>query len=182
MNEPIYLRALESSDLDRMHKWHNDRSLYEMLGGPFHFVSKQAVEAWLDSKTSFSASADEINLAMCVTGSDKHVGNIYLRQINWISRHAELKILIGDPEERSKGYGKAAIRQLLTYAFNDLGLKRIYLNVLTDNPAAINAYEKIGYRVEGTLRNQVFKQGSWKDVIVMGISSEDYSHGQNDAA
>jgi len=174
MNEPAYLRALEATDLDRMHRWHNDRSLYEMIGGPFNFVSRHAAESWLERKTSYSSfSADEISLAICVRDSDKHVGNIYLRQINWISRNAELQIFIGDSEERSKGVGRSAVRQLLAYSFKDLGLYRVYLYVLTDNSAAIKAYERIGFKAEGMLRKHVFKNGVWKDVIAMGICADD---------
>ena len=176
MDEPIYLRALETSDLDRLHKWHNDRSLYEMLGGPFRFVRKQATQAWLENKTAFlSYGSDEIRLAICVKGSDKHIGNISLHQINWIVRQARLEILIGDPEERSKGYGQAAVRQLLSYAFGDLGLRKIYLEALADNGVAIHLYEKCGFKIEGRFKNHVFKQGGWKDVIFFGIFADDYA-------
>ncbi len=176
MDEPIYLRALEMTDLDRMHMWHNDKELYEMVGGPFRYTSKQATQTWLEHKTSFAANSpasNEINLAMCVRETDKHIGNIYLHQINWVARNGELRIFIGDHEERSKGYGKSAIRQLLAYAFNDMGLKKVHLGVLTDNTAAEHSYRKIGFSVEGTLRNHVFKQGIWKDVLLMGICAED---------
>lgn len=108
MKDRIYLRALEASDLEQCHKWHNDRDLYKMLVGPFRFVSKQAEQAWLDRKTAFSP--DELNLAICVKGSDEHVGNIYLREIDWVARNAQLGIFIGSREERSKGYGKSSIR------------------------------------------------------------------------
>jgi len=173
MSEPIYLRPLELSDLDRCHKWHNDRSLYDMLVGPFRFVSKQAEQAWLERKTGFSQS--EINLAICIKESDKHIGNIYLREMDWISRHAQLEIFIGESGERSKGYGESAIRQLLHHAFSDLGLKRIYLHVLADNKTAIHVYEKKGFHFEGTLKNHVFKQGCWKDVMVMGLCADDHT-------
>jgi RimJ/RimL family protein N-acetyltransferase len=172
MSELIYLRALEASDLERCHTWHNDRNLYDMLVGPFRFVSKQAEQAWLDRRTAFSSN--EVNLAICLKKSDEHIGNIYLREIDWISRCARLEIFIGDREERSKGYGQSAIRQLLTCAFRDLGLNRIYLQVLADNCAAINVYEKCGFSIEGRLKNHVFKQGGWKDLIVMGICAEDH--------
>lgn len=162
------------SDLDRCHKWHNDRTLYEMLGGSFHFVSKQSEGAWLDRKTSYSASSDEVNLAMCDKETDKHIGNIYLRQINWINRHAELHIFIGDLEERSKGYGQSAVRQLLAHAFSDLGLKRVYLTVLSDNHAAIHIYKKCGFNIEGTLKDHEFKQGQWKDLTIMAVCVEEY--------
>lgn len=178
MEEPIYLRALEMSDLDRMHAWHNDKELYEMIGGPFRYTSNQSTQAWMERKTGFAANApasDEINLAMCIRATDKHIGNIYLHKINWISRNAELLIFIGDPEERSKGYGKSAVRQLLSYAFSDMGLKKVYLYVLADNPRAEQSYRKIGFSLEGTLRNQIFKQGIWKDALIMGICTEDFT-------
>lgn len=172
MDEPIYLRALDASDGDRCHKWHNDRNLYETLCDAFRFVGKHADKEWLDRKTSYST--DEVNLAMCVRETGKHVGNIYLRQIDWISRRAMLHIFIGDREERSKGYGQSAVRQLLSYSFNDLGLRKVHLDVLADNRAAINSYEKTGFRIEGTYKNHTFKHGVWKDVVAMGAFAEDF--------
>lgn len=174
MSEPVYLRALELSDAALVHKWHNDKNLYELLGGPFHFVSRHAVETWLDRKTCYAAPADEVSLAICVVASDKHVGNIYLRHINWIDSHAEMQILIGDSSERSKGYGSSALRQILSYAFKDLGLNRIYLYVLTENAAAARSYEKTGFTLEGTLRGHIMKQGCRKDAHIMAISSGEY--------
>lgn len=174
MKEPVYLRALELSDADHIHKWHNDRDLYELLGGPFHFVSKHAVEAWLDRKTAYTAPADEVSLAICITASDKHIGNIYLRQISMIAQHAEMQILIGDTKERGKGYGASALRQLLSYAFYDIGLNRVYLYVLAGNDAAIRSYEKAGFSIEGTLRQHIMKHGCLKDVHLMGLCARDY--------
>ena len=175
MSEIVYLRALEVSDLDRINKWHNDRDLYELLGGPFRFVSRRATLTWLENKSGFeSYSCDEVKLAICVKASDQHVGNVYLHEINWTVRHGRLEVFIGDNRERSKGYGQSAIRQMLSYAFYDLGLKRVYLGVLPDNLAAIHTYEKIGFKAEGTLRNHIFKQGYWKDVLFMGIHTEDW--------
>ncbi len=173
MREPVYLRALEQSDAILMHQWHNDRGLYELLGGTFHFVSRRAVEEWLERKTGYNAPRDEVSLAVCVTTSGKHIGNIYLRHIDWCMRHAEMQILIGDTGERAKGFGSSAIRQLLAYAFNELGLNRMYLYVLTDNSAAIRSYERCGFSVEGTLRGHLMKRGGPCDVHVMGMCACD---------
>lgn len=177
MNEHTYLRALEVSDLEKCHKWHNDKSLYDTLVGPFRFVSKQAEHEWLNQKIAFSFN--EVNLAICIKESDRHIGNIYLREINWIYRRAQLEIFIGDSEERSKGYGESAIRQLLSHAFFDLGLEKVHLRVLADNCTAIHVYEKCGFVVEGRLKNHVFKNGLWKDLIVMGNCFNDHVTDKN---
>jgi RimJ/RimL family protein N-acetyltransferase len=181
MSEKVYLRALEKTDLERMYRWHNDRHLFAMLGGTFRFVSRHAEQTWLENTAGYAARASgDIKLAICSRDSDKHVGNIYLLQIDWIVRHARMEVFIGDEEERSKGYGQSAVRQMLSYAFMELGLKRVYLGVLTDNPKALHVYQKIGFKIEGTLRNQVFKEGRWKDVIALGICVEDLVAGQVD--
>lgn len=172
---PIYLRALELDDLDRTHQWHNDSELYATLTGTFHFVSRATEEDWLRRKNA--ASPHEINLAICLTIDSRHIGNIYLQDIDWIARHAALGIFIGEPAYRSKGYGREATRQIITYAFRQLGLARIYLYVLTDNERAIEMYKKCGLSVEGNLRNHAFKDGIFKDILIMGVCVGDLIQG-----
>ena len=107
---------------------------------------------------------------MAATG--RHVGNIYLRNIDWTARHGELHIFIADKARRGRGYGSSALRQLIRHAFDTLGLQRIYLFVLKDNRAAVRAYEKCGFVVEGSLRRHAFKGGRFKDMLIMGLLRE----------
>jgi RimJ/RimL family protein N-acetyltransferase len=165
--ENVYLRALEPSDLDRTRKWHNDPGLYEMLVSPFRYVSRAAEEEWIRRKAAYSQT--EIQLAICLKEGDQHIGNIHLTGIDWVARHAGVGIFIGEEEHWSKGYGQQAMRLILRHAFNDLGLRRVYLVVLDNNDRAIRAYEKCGFVVEGRLRRHAYKQGRFRDLIFMGI-------------
>ncbi|MCG6135001.1 MAG: GNAT family N-acetyltransferase [Nostoc sp. LLA-1] len=162
----IFLRSLETKDAEKIHKWHNSPELYTSLLNPFRWVSLAVVEDWLCNKQSYLSN--EINLAICLTSDLQHIGNIYLRNIDWTSRNGELNIFIGEPEERSKGYGKAAINLLLNYAFQNLGLLRVYLYVMASNIPAIKTYEKCGFITEGKLSRHIFKDGKFQDVLVMG--------------
>ena len=139
--------------------------------GEFHYVSRTTDEEWLRKKQVFSTS--EVNLAICLTNNSQHIGNIYLRNIDWIARHAELRIFIGEPDQRSKGYGQVAVRLLMKHAFEDLGLLRLYLFVLDDNQSAIRAYEKSGFVMEGRLRRHFFGEGRFKDYLIMGLCADD---------
>jgi RimJ/RimL family protein N-acetyltransferase len=156
-------------DLPLVLQWHNDPELYATLGGPFRYVSLEAEEQWfrriLDAR-------DQVNLAICSAATGEHIGNIYLRDIDWISRRGELHAFIAAPGCRGKGYGTDAVQQLLKYAFCDLGLQRIFLHVLADNEAAIAVYSRCGFTVEGRLRQHAFKHGAYRDVLVMGICHE----------
>jgi len=168
--EPVFLRALDATDCERINKWHNDPALYASLGGTFRFASRAGTEEWLRKKQNAS---NEVNLAICIADDTlEHVGNIYLRNIDWVARHGELHILIGDTAHRSKGFGQSAVRQLVNYAIFDMGLQRLYLFVLEDNVAAIRTYERCGFVIEGTLVKHAFKRGQFTNVRVMGLCSK----------
>lgn len=169
--DAVYLRALETGDLDRTHKWHNDPALYGSLGGTYRYVARSSEEEWLRGKCAYCS--DQVNLAVCLSDTDEHIGNIYLQDIDWIARRAEVHMFIGESGHRSKGYGTAALRKLLRHAFEDLGLQRVYLSVLDDNNGAIRAYEKCGFMVEGKLRRHAFKNGEFRDLLIMGICTGD---------
>jgi diamine N-acetyltransferase len=166
----VYLRSLTLEDLPRVLRWHNDPELYTTLGGAFRYVSPEAERIWFDRMLE---ARDQVNLAICIGGTDEHIGNIYLRNIDWVSRHAELHTFIGDARQRGKGFGKQAVRLLLTHAFDDLGLTRVFLHVLADNQAAVSTYERCGFAAEGRLRAHYFKKGEYKDVLVMGMLRTD---------
>lgn len=175
--EPVYLRALELADLDTIYAWHNDPRLYETLVGTHRYVSRATVEEWLLKRQA--VSNQEINLAICVTSTSLHVGNLYIREIDWVSRHGELHIFIGDRNQRARGYGGAALALAIKYAFEGLGLRRLYLFVLEDNEPAINLYRKSGFVVEGLLRKHAFKEGRARNVVVMGLCAEDVEQGDS---
>jgi len=169
----VYLRALNESDLERTHQWHNNTDLFEYLGGNFRFISKTAEAEWLRERVAFSRNS--VNLAICLLPGGEHVGNIYLRDINWVSRNASMHLFIGSSEFRKKGYGYEAIRQLLAHAFLDLNLNRIHIEMLATNANAIKVYEKCGFVMEGRLKQHAFKQGKFVDVLVMGLTSDQYN-------
>jgi RimJ/RimL family protein N-acetyltransferase len=169
--EIVYLRALDSTDVERTHQWHNDPELYKTLIGSFHFVSMPTEENWMRGKQSFSNQ--EFNLAICLSENSLHVGNIYIRNIDYISRRGAFHILIGERDQRGKGLGQAATRLAIQYVFQDLGLNRLELGVLEENKAAIHVYEKCGFIHEGKLRQYVFKEGIFKDILMMGICAND---------
>jgi RimJ/RimL family protein N-acetyltransferase len=162
----VYLRALSQDDLDRVLAWHNDPELYSTLGGHYRYVGREAEAEWMRRRIQAS---DEVNLAICLSDPSEHIGNIYLRNINWVARNAELHIFVAARDHRNKGYGASAIALLIKHAFEDLGLARIYLETLANNSAAIKAYEKCGFVTEGHLRGHAFKNGKFEDMLIMGL-------------
>lgn len=115
----------------------------------------------------------DVKLAVCLRENDSHIGNVYLTGINYINRTAESHILIGDKASWGKGYGGEALREILTFAFDELGLNRIEARINADNASSVRLHEKVGYRQDGVLRKAIYKCGRYKDVIVMSILKEE---------
>jgi len=166
-NESVYLRALEAEDIEKTHAWHNDRDLYESLGRNFKPVSRSAEKAWLEDCICYRT--EQLCLAICLKETHEHIGNIYLRNIEWTARHGEMNILIGSAQHRGQGLGASALKQLISLAFGEMNLNRIYLHVLKTNEAAIKMYEKTGFRQEGCLVQHAYKNGQYEDMLVMGL-------------
>lgn len=172
----VYLRTLALGDLENTLKWHNDPVLYEYLVSPFRHISRISEEEWLRKKMAYSQT--EMQFAICLVDGDRHIGNIHLRGIDWVSRFAETGVFIGESEFWSHGYGRDAMILLLRHAHRDLGLRRIWLTVFADNARAVRSYEKCGFVTEGRLRKHAYKQGEFKDLLFMGVNIDELPEGQ----
>jgi len=168
----VYLRSLEVTDIEKCHKWHNDHDLNRYFGSAFRFVSHFSEEEWIRKKVAYSLT--EINLAICLTSTQEHIGNAYIRDINWVNRNAEIHIFIGEKNLRGRGYGTAALHLIIKHCFYDINLERLYLHVFKENIAAIKCYLKTGFVVEGTLKRHYFKDYEFKDVMILGLLREEY--------
>jgi RimJ/RimL family protein N-acetyltransferase len=109
-----------------------------------------------------------------VIETDKLIGHIRLDHVNSSDRRASLAIGIDDPDCLGKGLGPEAITLVQNLAFNELKLHRLSLRVLAYNTRAIRAYEKCGFKIEGTEREAALIDGTWHDDIVMGILSHEF--------
>lgn len=116
----------------------------------------------------------DIKLAICTVEENLYIGNVYLTNIDYISRKAHSHILIGNHDFWNDGYGTEAMSLLLDYAFNHKNLRRIEALVLEDNIASQKMHEKLGYKREGLLRESVYKDGRYKNQICYALLKSEY--------
>ncbi len=166
------LRALTTADLPALVEWRNDREVKALLGGWSFPVSLEAEQEWFE-KARHSRSTQR--LAIEVLADGRYIGNIGLYEIDWKDRKAEYGILIGDKAAWGKGYGLDASTALLAYAFCELNLHRVFLRVLAHHERAIRLYQRIGFREEGRLRQDVFRGGTYRDTLVMGLLASEFA-------
>ena len=94
-------------------------------------------------------------------------------------RHAAFGITIGCKDAWGKGHGTEATRLVVGHAFQVLNLNRVWLYVYEFNPRGIRVYEKVGFRTEGRLRQDAFRDGRYWDTIVMGLLRDEWEARQN---
>ena len=75
---------------------------------------------------------------------------------------------------RGRGIGSWAIAKTRDFAFEQLKLHRLELDVFSFNPRAEHAYQKAGFRREGVLRDAVRDGETYADDILMAILEEDW--------
>ena len=109
---------------------------------------------------------------------DRLIGFVALHSLEWNNGVALLAIGIGEPEYRGKGYGTDALHLMLRFAFHELNLFRVGLDVIAGNTRAVRTYEKLGFRREGCMRGAVLRDGIRTDRITMGILRDEWVQAQ----
>jgi RimJ/RimL family protein N-acetyltransferase len=109
---------------------------------------------------------------------ERLIGFVAIHSIEWNNQAGLLSIGIGDAEYRGRGYGSDALRLALRYAFDELNLYRVGLDVIAGNAAAVRAYERAGFRREGAARGAVLRDGQRQDRLFMGILREEWQAGR----
>lgn len=144
----------------------NDETLTATLAQRYPVSLAQEAD-WVE-RAARRLDPSQLSLAICLEDG-RHIGNCGLESIDRDNRTATLGIFIGESDCRGKGFGEDAVRALCRYAFEELDLRKIRLDVYAVNPEAEKTYTRVGFQREGLLREESFRQGKSVDVIRMGL-------------
>jgi RimJ/RimL family protein N-acetyltransferase len=164
VNGGVGLRRLDASHMARTREWANDPETARLMGRA-RPVSEPEHHAWFES---ILTRDDCAVFAVEAAPDGRHVGNVWLWDIDTRHRKAELRIVIGDPSARDRGVGTSAIDLLCQHGFDHLNLHRIYAYVLAVNPRARRAFEGAGFVLEGTLRDDRWSGDRFVDAYLLG--------------
>lgn len=171
--ERITLRPFRPDDIDIYLALLQDPESRRLTGTQASFTREQ-IESWLQI---IAEREGRVDLAIVPLGADELVGEVVLNQIDPDNRAANLRIGLR-ASATGQGYGSQAIRLMLAYAFEQLSLHRVSLDVLSFNPRAIHVYEKLGFRREGLLRDALLLDGVFYDAILMSMLEHEYRAGR----
>lgn len=171
----IDLRQLKEKDAPLMLEWMHDPEIAKSF-------RKNMMSYTLDDALAFCASASipeslehemSIHYAIVDTKDDEYLGTISLKDIDLLNRTAEYAISTRKCAH-GKGIAYTATCMILKKAFEEFGLNRVYLNVLSTNSAAIRLYERSGFISEGTFRQHCRIGSEYVDLKWYGMLKKNY--------
>lgn len=102
------------------------------------------------------------------------IGECVINEIDWEARKANFRIGIFHASERGRGIGSWAVRMTRDFAFANLKLHRLELDVYACNPRAEKAYLAAGFKREGVLRDAIWDGEQYIDDILMSILEDEW--------
>lgn len=173
VGDRVNLRPLTQSDIGQDYlSWLNDFEVTRYLLGVQHPSSETDIKKYLER---FAGSHNDLAFAIIDRQSDLHIGNVTLNHISWVHRTADTGLMIGRKEFWGKGLAFGAWSLIIEYAFQQLGLRKIIAGVIDGNVASLRTLEKLGFKIEGTLRQEVLVDGEHRDVYRLGLFQDEFS-------
>lgn len=175
-HDGVGFRPVEHRDIEMIRVMRNNQATWMMLTD-VSLISESQQERWFeslaDSKGRQYFSVFKVEQEFPILFEGDFLGFIRFDQIDMNNHSARVGMDIM-PNERSKGYGTKAFEAILKYCFEHWAMHRLWLCVLEKNEVAQKLYKKVGFSLEGVMREAIFRNGKWNDYLVMSILEDDY--------
>ena len=158
----IDIAGFAEQDLPTLVKWRNDDEVSKYLRPGYRTL--QEVQAWYRGYF-----ASDGNRLFAIRADDVLVGYCTIEAIERANNKCEVGIVIGEKEYRRRGIGTAVVRELLRRAFAELSMHRVEAIIQGDNVASIRCFSRLGFHLDGRLRDAKCRHGHYVDLLVYSM-------------
>jgi len=169
------LRALETRDAPAVVQGAGDRRVARYLIAVPSPYPIALARAWVSARAAWWHDGRGVTFAITRRDEDELLGSVSLRRYAR-DRRAELGYWLA-AAAWNRGYASEATRAAVAFGFGELGLARIYAQVLAGNVASMRVLEKLGMIREGTKRQHVKKGNKLHDIVIYGLLREEWDSG-----
>ena len=169
----VRLRSIEPDDWSVFHEWDQDDATARMVDRIPLPRSREASRRWAEREATERPSGDAFRWAI-VDGDNAVVGSISTHSCD--PRVGSFGYGIGVfPSWQGRGYAAEAIRLVLRYYFTELGYQKATVHVYAFNQASQTLHRRLGFVQEGRLRRMVYADQRHWDVLVFGLTREEFT-------
>lgn len=166
----MQLRMPKEKDAEGILSWMHDPATREIFATDFSSFTLDKVLDFINN-----ANNDKNVNFVCADNDDNYLGTVSLKNIDYSAKNAEYAVSFC-PCSHGTGAAAFATMEILKYAFETLGLERVYLNVLSDNLRANGFYKKMGFVFEGEFRNHIIINGRLKNLCWYSMLKDEFKH------
>jgi len=168
LKKTVSLATLAQTLAEAMYRWMLDPLVSENLGLRRE-PSLERTQAWIAQ-----ALEDPSVCPLAILNNGLHVGNVILDRIDSFLSSARLSVYVGEQNMRGSGVGRTGVYLALREGFENLRLHKILLTVHNRNIPAIAAYQRLGFQIEGVLRDEIILHGERIAALYMGILEDEF--------
>lgn len=169
----IRLRGIEPEDAETFYTWDStETETARMVEWVWPAGSLALAKQWAQNRAIETAKNDEFFFAA------EDVDGILVGIINTHScdrRVGCFKYGVSiAPAFRGRGYAAEAVLLVLRYFFDELRYQKVTADVYAYNASSVRFHERFGFVQEGRIRRVVFSQGQHFDMLVYGMTVEEF--------
>lgn len=163
----LKFRSLQESDLETLRRW-------RMLPHVTKYLFTDPVISPNDQKQWFKRLQHKrTSLYWILSFHDLDIGYTALTDIDLKNKTAHPRVYICEIGYRGRGYAKHTLARLQKLAFTNFPLRKLYAQILSENYPALFTYLKNGWRIEGVLRDHIFKH-KFHDLYQLALLKHDW--------
>lgn len=163
----VFLRPLETEDLDFLYALENDPSVWS-VSDTLAPVSRHTLRQYLDSAAADFHEVRQLRLVLCATAAGAAVGTVDIFGFEPLHQRAGVGITVL-AEHRRHGYAQAALELLRPYARQVLRLHQLHCTIAADNAASLHLFAAAGYARIGVRREWLRTAEGWQDAVEMQL-------------
>jgi diamine N-acetyltransferase len=164
-NERIKLRALETTDVDKLFIWENNPANWRISGS----VTPYSRHVLIDYVNSVSDIFTDKQLRLVIEekSTAEAIGTVDLFDCDFKNKRTGIGILIAEPQKRRKGFASEVMEIILPYCFESLSMHQVYCSVFTENHESLALFKKFGFTEVGVKKDWTFHEGKYYDEVLM---------------
>ncbi len=168
----VILRPLEMEDAPETLKLRHDHDAVKaMMGFPFP-VNLENEKEWITNLYP-RGERKSIYMAIIEKETKKFLGYLSAQNINYINGTTDFGLII-EKESRRKGVSDEAMRIFFGYLYRQVHLRKVYGHYLEKNTRSKDLCEKFGYYQEGVLKEHIWHEGEYQNVVIVAIFLEPF--------
>jgi len=172
----VTLRDVTEGDRRRLLDWRNSPEVAAYMYSD-HVISGAEHDRWFDG-----IAGDPTRKYWIIEADDHPVGLANIVDIDRRNGRCAWAYYLADPAVRGLGVGSYVEFWMLEHVFGDLGLEKLWCEVLASNEAVWQLHLRYGFQREALFRRHVIKGGEPMDVIGLGILAEEWRARRDDMA